>query len=237
MEVEVLGVFPSWEEATYQPETIFQTVSLSQSEMVFQNSWFVQLGEASSLLAWMEWPVLSWKNTADVLETQHAINGHLSWITHSKMSARLRAATFFPSFQSCERGEAGSLLSPCSYTRMHHSWAGNNIHTLKMMPGVKGRHIAGCERMIIHLKVCFLERFGLFWSGSLALQSVLDLQCKHSSHENLGSLKFWKPSVQVSGDILYAQTSNLFLSTQVVDIHTDQLLKEFSDFLQQQRNP
>lgn len=140
MEVEVLGVFPSWEEATYQPETIFQTVSLSQSEMVFLNSWFVQLGEASSLLAWMEWPVLSWKNTADVLETQHAINGHLSWITHSKMSARLRAATFFSSFQSCERGEAGSLLSPCSYTRMHHSWAGNNIHTLKMMPGVKGRH-------------------------------------------------------------------------------------------------
>lgn len=59
-------------------------------------SWFVQLGEASPLLAWLAWPVLGWKNRTDLHETQHTINGHLSWITHFKMSTRLQAATLSP---------------------------------------------------------------------------------------------------------------------------------------------
>lgn len=97
-----------------------------QSEM---ESWFVQLGEASPLLAWLGWPVLDWKNTTDSHEMQHTINGHLLWITHSKMSTRLQAATFLLFAALEARRRTVTITKPLQlYMSMHHSWAGNNVH-------------------------------------------------------------------------------------------------------------
>ena len=152
----------------------FQMVCFMQSEM---ESWFVQLGGASPLLARTGWPVPGWRDTTDLHETQHTINGHLLWITHSKMSPRLLAATdFFVVFflsQPREWGDAGSLLeSPRSSTRACI------IHGLATRRALRKRRQEKQENYglwkgwlwVWDLRNSLLKV--VFWSGSPALQSV-----------------------------------------------------------------
>lgn len=123
-------------------------VRFMQSKM---ESWFVQLGEASPLLARTGWPVPGWRNTTDLHETQHTINGHLLWITHSKMSTRLLAATVFCFFPAPGARRRGVTIRkpPQLHMSMHHSWAGNDAHCEN--DARKNRKIMAVKRMI----VCF----------------------------------------------------------------------------------
>lgn len=75
---------------------------------------------------WPTWPVLGWKIIADMHETQHTLNGHLLWITRSKMSTGLQAAMFLFCFLSGKWGSAGPLLEHLQlYMNMHSTCDGN----------------------------------------------------------------------------------------------------------------
>lgn len=110
---------------------------------------------------------------------------------------------FFVFFQPWERGDAGSLFeSPRSSTWacIIHGLA--TTRSVKMTPGKTGK------LWLWKGWLCVLDLRNslwkvVFWSGSPALQSVLDLLCRRCSEtqENFGRLKFREPSCQFSEDM------------------------------------
>lgn len=72
------------------------------------------------------------------LEMQHAINGHLLWISHSKMSPRLQAATFLSLCSPGSEATPGRYYKTPAARHVHASfmgWQQQHTHTLDMIPG------------------------------------------------------------------------------------------------------
>lgn len=136
---------------------------------------------------------------------------------------------FFVFFQPWERGDAGSLLeSPRSSTWacIIHGLA--TTRTVKMMPGKTGKlRLWKGWLCVWDLRNSLLKV--VFWSGSPALQSVLDLLCRRCSEtqENFGRLKFSGAELPVFRGHVHKRPleSNLFLSTQVVEIRADDVFR------------
>lgn len=96
---------------TYQPVLFF----LSCRGKI--ESRFVQLGEASPLLAHHCWPILRRATTGEQGDAKHSINGHLLQITHSQnVSSVLVVAVPFPhifKFSKWKTAHYGSILENC----------------------------------------------------------------------------------------------------------------------------
>lgn len=139
VEVEALFLcFPSWEQPLTK-RTLFFSRGAFHAE---QNGKLI-------CAAW--WSITSAGTDGLTCAGLEEYNGHLLWITHSKMSTRLLAATVFCFFSALGARRRGVTIRkpPQLHMSMHHSWAGNDAHCEN--DARKNRKIMAVKRMI----VCF----------------------------------------------------------------------------------